>query len=68
MLGVDRSGAVLSEYGGDEVESLRSRFGEIAALLLEYDSCTCLERVVRRVTRGLQGVVDDNSGSLRDFF
>lgn len=67
VLGVDGSGAVLSEYETDEVDSFRSRFGEVAALLFEYDSLACLERVFRRATQGLQGVVDDNSGSLREF-
>lgn len=67
VLGVDGSGAVLSEYEADEVESFRSRFGEVGAILFEYDSLDCLDRVIHRVTQGLQGVIDDNSGSLREF-
>ena len=67
VLGVDGSGDVLTEYEVAEIALFRSRFGDVAALLLEYDSLACFERFVNRATRGLEGLVDDNSGRLREF-
>ncbi|MCC2320806.1 hypothetical protein [Cellulomonas xiejunii] len=66
-LGVDASGAVLIEYDEAELESLRSRFGDIAAILFEYESVGCFQRIVGRAVEGLEGIVDDNSGRLREF-
>ena len=66
-LGVDASGAVLMEYEDVELELLRSRFGDVAALLFEFDSVGCFQRVVGRALESLKGIVDDNSGQLREF-
>lgn len=66
-LGVDASGTVLMEYEDVELESLRSRFGDVAALLFEFDSVGCFQRIVGRALDGLEGIVDDNAGQLREF-
>lgn len=66
-LGLDASGDVLDEYEESEIAELTSKFGDLAALLVEYTSSRCLRTALSATTAGLRGLVDDNFGKLWEF-
>ncbi|WP_136518148.1 hypothetical protein [Cellulomonas telluris] len=67
ILGVDASNDVLAEFEESEIATLRRRFRDLSAIVVEHTSEECLRTILHHAVRGLDGVVDDNFGNLFEF-